>query len=416
MTGTDHRTTGSPRHHDPSGSHPDGSDPLSDSFSVLLIEDDPGDALLVREYLADSDVAATLYMVSTLTQALTSDHSPVAVLLDLHLPDGHGLDGLRQVLHRWPQTAVLVLTGLDDAATAAVAVAAGAQDYLVKGQIDATLLGRTIRYAIYRKRAQSAERSLRDSRLLANENVRLQRGLLPKPILADPCVRLVSRYLPARQRTLLGGDFYDVVQTADGAVHAVIGDVCGSGPDEAAMGVALRVGWRTLTLAGVPKTQRMRLLEDVLVAERPHDGMFATVCGVRIEPDRSHAIITSAGHPAPLIITPDGVTPADVRHGLGLGMFPGRGHWHETSIALPPGAGLLLYTDGAFEGFTADGTRLGEDRFIALAGRLATITDPDAYLDALLAAVQPEDRRHNDDTALLYITTPAPEHPTDPHP
>ncbi|MFF5292035.1 PP2C family protein-serine/threonine phosphatase [Paractinoplanes globisporus] len=399
----DRRTDTTPLHRGVSR-HADGTDQLSAGYTLLLIEDDPGDALLVRDYLTDSDVAARLHVASTLAEAINSDHYPDGVLLDLHLPDGAGLEALRRVLDRWPQTAVLVLTGLDDAATAAAAVAAGAQDYLVKGQIDDAVLGRTIRYAIHRKRAQNAERSLRDSRLLANESVRLQRGLLPKPILADPAVRLASRYLPTRQRALLGGDFYDVIQTADGAVHAVIGDVCGSGPDEAAMGVALRVGWRTLTLAGVPKTQRMRLLEDVLVAERPHDGMFATVLGARIDLDRNQVVLTSAGHPPPLIVTADGAWPADVRHGLGLGMFPGRGHWHETTITLPPQAGLLLYTDGAFEGISADGTRLGEERFITLAGRLATITDPVAYLDALLAAVHQDDGRHNDDTALLYIT------------
>jgi len=170
------------------------------------------------------------------------------------------------------------------------------------------------------------------------------------------------------------------------------------------MGVALRVGWRTLTLAGVPKTERMRLLEDVLVAERPHDGMFATVLGARIDLDRNQVVPTSAGHPPPLIITADGARPADVRHGLGLGMFPGRGHWHETTITLPPKAGLLLYIDGAFEGFSADGTRLGEERFIIPAGQLATVTDPVAYLDALLAAAHQDDGRHTDDTALLYLT------------
>jgi serine phosphatase RsbU (regulator of sigma subunit) len=170
------------------------------------------------------------------------------------------------------------------------------------------------------------------------------------------------------------------------------------------MGVALRVGWRTLTLAGVPKTDRMRLLEDVLVAERPHDGMFATVLGARVEANRDQVVLTSAGHPPPLIITRDGARPADVRNGLGLGMFPGRGRWRETTVTLPPGAGLLLYTDGAFEGFATDGTRLGEDRFISLAGRLATISDPVAYIDGLIAAVQQDDGRHNDDTALLYIT------------
>ena len=61
---------------------------------------------------------------------------------------------------------------------------------------------------------------------------------------------MVARYRPGRANALLGGDFYDVVETPDGTVHAVIGDVCGHGAAEAAIGVCLRVAWRSLVLAG----------------------------------------------------------------------------------------------------------------------------------------------------------------------
>jgi serine phosphatase RsbU (regulator of sigma subunit) len=371
---------------------------------ILLIEDDLGDAVLVQEYLADSDLDARLHHVSTLTQATGSGHEPECVLLDLHLPDGHGLAALHQVLQRWPHVAVVVLTGLNDAATGSAAVAAGAQDYLVKDQVDAAVLARTIRYAVQRKRIQIAERRLRDGQLQTEENTRLQRGLLPTPLLSDTTVNVVSRYLPGQQRSLLGGDFYDVVQTADGIVHALIGDVCGNGPDEAALGVGLRFGWRTLTLAGLRKADRMRLLEQVLVAERPHDGMFATVCTVGITPGHGEVIVLSAGHPAPLIITRDGAYPAPITYGVGLGMAPGRGRWTESRITMPADAGLLLYTDGVIESFCDDDTRLGEDRFIELAARLTAIEDPDQYVDALLAEIQNADAgRHNDDTAVLYV-------------
>jgi len=282
---------------------------------------------------------------------------------------------------------------------------AGAQDYLVKGQVDGVMLGRTIEYAVQRIRAHSAERQLRESRLLARENDRLQRGLLPTPLITDPALAVVSRYVPGRGRSLLGGDFFDLVQDDDGATHAVIGDVCGNGPDEAAIGVGLRVGWRTLTLAGVDKAARMRLLEQVLVAERPHAGMFATACAIRVEPDRSRLLVISAGHPPPLIVTRGCAQPAPIRHHLALGMFPGRGRWQESVVKLPPGAGLLLYTDGVYEGFSDDGTRLGEQRFVELAAQLSTITDPADYLAALLAEIRRgDDGRHSDDTALLYLT------------
>lgn len=292
-------------------------------FVILLIEDDLGDAVLVREYLADGDLGGRLQHVESLRQAQEFTGAPECILLDLHLPDAHGLDGLRQVLQRWPHAAVVVLTGLNDASTGSAAVAAGAQDYLVKDQVDESVLARTIRYAVQRKRVQTAERRLGDSRLQADENTRLQRGLLPKPLLDDTTVSVASRYLPGQQRSLLGGDFYDVVQTTDGIVHALIGDVCGNGPDEAALGVGLWYGWRTLTLAGLRKADRMRLLEQVFVAERPHSGLFATACTVGITPGRGEVILLSAGHPAPLVITADRAYPAEVSYGPGLGMAPG---------------------------------------------------------------------------------------------
>jgi serine phosphatase RsbU (regulator of sigma subunit) len=376
-------------------------------IAILLIEDDLGDAVLVREYLADSDLDARLHHVGTLAQSAAVTDEPDCILLDLHLPDGQGLDALRTVLQQWPHAAVLVLTGLNDAATGSAAVAAGAQDYLVKDQVDAAVLARTVRYAVQRKRVQTTERTLRDSRLQAEENTRLQRGLLPRPLLADAAVTVASRYLPGQQRSLLGGDFYDVVQTADGTVHALIGDVCGNGPDEAAMGVGLRFGWRTLTLAGLRKADRMRLLEQVLVAERPHDGMFATVCTVGITPGSGEVIVLSAGHPAPLIITGEGASPAPVRYGTGLGMAPGRGRWHECAVTVPAGAALLLYTDGVIESFCHDGARLGEERFVEIASHLAGTRDPDEYIDALLAEIQDADAgRHSDDTAVLYLRWP----------
>lgn len=102
-----------------------------------------------------------------------------------------------------------------------------------------------IRYAVQRRRAEVIARELSEAQLLAAENVRLSRGLLPAPLITDPAVGHAAQYRPGGGRMLLGGDFYDVMQTPDGAVWAVIGDVCGHGPDEAALGVCLRIAWRT---------------------------------------------------------------------------------------------------------------------------------------------------------------------------
>src|SRR6202034_4137554 len=129
------------------------------------------------------------------------------VLLDLGLPDSQGLDGLRWLLRERPDVAVVVLTGLADEYLGEQAVKAGAQDYLVKGDVTGKLLLRVIRYATERRRWEEARRQLHIARVSAQENARLERGLLPSPVLQDPRLRVSARYQAGGNRRLLGGDF-----------------------------------------------------------------------------------------------------------------------------------------------------------------------------------------------------------------
>ena len=137
--------------------------PRPEIIRVLLIEDNPGDARLVKEMLVDA--GANKFSVThagLLSEGLSllREETHHVILLDLSLPDGHGLDTVRQVCTVAPHLPVLILTGLDDETIAIRAVQEGAEDYLVKGQMDGNLLARAIRYAIERKRAEEA---LRDS-------------------------------------------------------------------------------------------------------------------------------------------------------------------------------------------------------------------------------------------------------------
>ena len=126
-------------------------------IKVLLIEDNPGDARLVKEMLTDAGAnrfsLTHVGLISTGLSAL-GDQGFHLILLDLSLPDGHGLDAIRQVYAVAPHLPIVILTGLDDETVAVRAVQEGAEDYLVKGQMDSNLLARAIRYAIERKRAQ----------------------------------------------------------------------------------------------------------------------------------------------------------------------------------------------------------------------------------------------------------------------
>jgi diguanylate cyclase (GGDEF)-like protein len=129
----------------------------NNSIGIMLVEDNPGDARLISELLKDVRGGSyQLEHVDRLSKGV--DHlrqGPMdVVLLDLNLPDCTGLDGLTAVKGIAGYVPIIVLTGLDDEAMALAAVQTGAQDYLVKGQVDGNTLWRSIRYSIQRKQLE----------------------------------------------------------------------------------------------------------------------------------------------------------------------------------------------------------------------------------------------------------------------
>ena len=128
-----------------------------DRHNVLLIEDNPGDARLIREMIAEDPGAPfELHCAERLSHGLDFLASRPAglVLLDLSLPDSLGLETFAKVFAHSPAVPIIVLTGTDDATVALKAVQGGAQDYLVKGKLDRELLVRSMQYSIERKRYQ----------------------------------------------------------------------------------------------------------------------------------------------------------------------------------------------------------------------------------------------------------------------
>jgi PAS domain S-box-containing protein len=127
------------------------------SLKVLLIEDNPGDARLIRETLKKTNTARyEMKWVDRLSPGLMQlDRETIdVILLDLSLPDSHGLETLERTLSQSKEVPIVVLTGLDDEELAIHALRNGAQDYLNKNDVNGTLLGRSIRYAIERKRTE----------------------------------------------------------------------------------------------------------------------------------------------------------------------------------------------------------------------------------------------------------------------
>jgi serine phosphatase RsbU (regulator of sigma subunit) len=382
-------------------------------LELLLIEDDPADAFLFGELLSEQIPNVRITKARTLREALERFNADVrCIVVDLSLPDAEGLDLLRRVLAIAPHAAVLVLTGRSDSGMGVAAVAAGAEDYLVKREVDGPLLARAIRYSLERKRAEDTERQLMEAELRGEENARIERGLLPVPLIDGAGLGHHTRYRPGRERALLGGDFYDTVQTPDGAVHLVIGDVCGHGPDEASLGVRLRMAWRTLVLAGHTGDGLLSTLDEVLGHERWSEEIFATACTVTVDASRRRAVYRLAGHPTPLVLTGTSVrTLPDAATGPALGLFTDS-EWPAAEIPLTGSWTLLMYTDGLIEGRVGRGSeRLGTEGLVRLAVRArGESLSGEPLIDRLVTEVEAlNGEALTDDLAIVMVSGEAKE-------
>jgi PAS domain S-box-containing protein len=137
----------------------------SSCIKVLLIEDNPGDARLIKELFSECVPGSfDLRCVESLAQGFaTLDSEEIdTILLDLSLPDSQGFETFTRVHDRTPEVPIIVLTGFDDETLAIKAVQQGAQDYLAKGHVSRHLLARATRYAIERKHTEEALRRVRD--------------------------------------------------------------------------------------------------------------------------------------------------------------------------------------------------------------------------------------------------------------
>ena len=209
------------------------------------------------------------------------------------------------------------------------------------------------------------ERELRSSRAgLAQLAETLQQSLLPPHLPAIPGVDIAAHYEAARYGSDVGGDFYDVFESARNDWSIVIGDVCGKGPEAATLAALVRY----TTRAAVIQTRRPRLVLDLVneVVRRQSDERFCTAAYVRLRRDGDGArlIVSCAGHPLPLVLRAGGDVENVRARGRVLGPFPELAS-DDRMVRLDPGDALVLYTDGVIDARGPEGF-FGEDRFAAV--------------------------------------------------
>lgn len=330
---------------------------------VLLIAGRDDSASFMAGELSERLAPAHVVRAGTVREALTVGLGGMdCIVLDLDSLDGDaGIDAVRHVRSGVSDYVPLVVLLSDtDEVMGQAAMHFGAQAYLGRDSLEPGELARTVRSVVRDQHLQTTEHELSLAQARAREAVRLERGLSPRPLVHDASVRVATVYKTGRSRALLGGDFIDLVQIDDRRARLLVGDVCGHGPDEAAVGVSLRAAWRALALAAIPMVQSMHTLESIFTQERHLPALFVTLCTVELDRSERAAEVLVAGHPRPLLIDGDSVRPLAQAGGRALGI--GKGGWSTERVQLPRGWTILSYTDGLIEGRTGDGPeRLGED-------------------------------------------------------
>lgn len=257
------------------------------------------------------------------------------------------------------------------------------------------------RALLYDRERHERDRAERDRRRIQALNKALQTSLLPPALPLIPGVELEARYQPALAGLEVGGDFYDVFDTG-GDWAIVIGDVCGKGPEAAAVTAIARWTIRSVAIDIRQPTQVLRKVNEALLHQQLDD-RFCTIAYARVVPTSQGVRVSMCrgGHPAPLVVRADGeIEPLGTAGSL-IGILPEVRLWEETT-QLGTDDALVFYTDGVTE------ARRGRDQFgderlhetlRACRGQSAAHI-ADAIESAVLGFAGPEP---SDDIAILVL-------------
>jgi GAF domain-containing protein len=230
----------------------------------------------------------------------------------------------------------------------------------------------------------------------------LRRSLLPPELPGIEGMEIAARYLPAAEGTQVGGDFYDVFEAAPERWIAVIGDVVGKGAEAAAMMGLARYTIRTAAMSeGRPSAILETLNQAVL--NQTDDERFCTACCVRLRPSGSQtrAIVSSGGHPLPLVLRADGFTEVVGSPGTIVGVFEDP-VLVDRAVDLGPGDALVLYTDGITDE-RSDDDEFGETRLHEVLSELTGVGAQRIADGVVEAVVGFRTGQPKDDIAILAI-------------
>ncbi len=227
----------------------------------------------------------------------------------------------------------------------------------------------------------------------------MQRSLLPLEAPQLPGLELGDVY-ESSARVDVGGDVYDYLTLGDGRLAVVLGDVMGHGVDATADMAMAKFVFRSLAREHTEPEAFLAAANDVVASEIA-PGKFITMVELVIDARRDEVACASAGHPAPRLVHVDGSVEAIAARGLALGIEAPQSYVPVTA-AFPPGATVVLYTDGVVEA-RREGEQFGLERFDELLSRARTLPAKEIAFEALKACRAWSDDELTDDFAVVVI-------------
>jgi serine phosphatase RsbU (regulator of sigma subunit) len=255
--------------------------------------------------------------------------------------------------------------------------------------------------------AQTASIALENARLHRERSriaQTLQNSLLPPELPEIPGVDVAVRYRPAGEGNLVGGDFYDMFDVGQGSWAVALGDVCGKGPEAAALTGLVRHTIRSAAAREAKPSAVLSLVNRQIL--RTNGNRFCTVTLGTVRRSNGHLDVTVScgGHPAPLVLRPSRTVEATECMGTLLGVFP-EPELDNSSVRLGAGDSIVFYTDGVTEQFERIG-QAGDARLVSLLWECEGM-DAAAIADRIYreAALDPPGTPR-DDIAIVVLQVP----------
>ncbi len=348
----------------------DNAPPSNKPLKALVIEDSELDALLLIEQLKAGGYAPESRRVDNarnLGDAL-KDRAWDIVFSDHNMPQFSSTAALKMVRAANADIPFLIVSGAIGEEAAVAAMKAGAQDYLMKGNMARLVaaVDRELKDAEERQARKAAERSL----LAQEEEFRLareiQQRLFPNAAPKLAGCDIAGASCPA---TATGGDYFDFIPAPAGDLLIVVGDVTGHGLGPAMLMAAARAYLRALVLSDQRFEDILARARHLLVEDLGLD-RFITLFFARLEPATGVWTFINAGHPPGYVLAPDGRIKAEMMPGTpALGLDLDELPLAPVQIALEKGDLVLLLSDGIPEARSSAGEEFGEERVLAIVRR-----------------------------------------------